>query len=373
MKNFSICSPQLSLSPSSSLGGEIYDVNILKRLDQLGIKLKIIIPWGLKYLRLKNAQFKYVPIRKIPAHLYNLFWIPYINKFLKEGDIDLLRAHSSYFVAPGELVFKKIIKNNLKIIVTQHHLEPDIWGKFVHRKILPKVDGIISVASDVKNKLIQRGVDADKIEVIFNGIDQKKFFPKPKSQKLLDSLQLNDEKETIFMYLGQVIHRKRIDIIIKAFNKLRKTQKNVKLLIVGSGKEVNNLKTLINTLNLGNSIKFTGYVAQELLNDYYNLCDVFIFHSILDALPFSVLEAMACGKPVIGSNVGDVKNEISHKENGYLIEPLDVDALLKSMELYHLNKEKIRSDGKNSLKRINKYFTWDICVRKTLKFYKRFL
>src|SRR3989338_9109762 len=99
-----IYSPQLGISPTSALGGEVYDREVLTRLAKSSHKVKVLLPQNRPHDQLKNLQISFAPFKHIPAHFYNLFWLPYAlrNKF------DLLRIHVPEFFGPGAWLFKRL-------------------------------------------------------------------------------------------------------------------------------------------------------------------------------------------------------------------------------------------------------------------------
>lgn len=160
-----------------------------------------------------------------------------------------------------------------------------------------KCERIITINSDVKMNLNQKyGAELDKIEVIPPPIDSK-FYPIKK-----------ESDELVIGTLSVLSKRKRVDILIKSF--LEANVENSKLLIGGNGPELENLKKLANN---DERIKFLGYIPNEKMNKFYNSLDAFAFPTELEGYGMPIVEAMACGKPVITLEDGEIPSNIKDR------------------------------------------------------------
>lgn len=296
-----ICSPQLGISPDSNLGGEVHDREMLKALDKLGIELLIILPWGKKYPLFKHAKIYFLPVPFIyPPGLFNLLILPYLFFLSAKYHFDVLRIHSPNFVGPAA-VFFKLFYPKVKLVATYHHLERE---SILEKKLRKYYDLITVVSQATKRELGERAV------VIPNGLDPKyKPFPqKPDNKKIL-------------LYLGQLIPRKNVEFLLQIINKL---PKNYQLLICGSGP----LKDQLGQKAKGKNVAFRGYISEEEKVNYYNLASIFLYPSLKEGFGLSVLEAMACAKPVLVSDLPVFRELIHNRKDGFL-EKLAVDRWLK--------------------------------------------
>ena len=131
--------------------------------------------------------------------------------------------------------------------------------------------------------------------------------------------------------------------LIEAFSKLKAKFDSIslKLLIVGGGSELQELKLLAESLGIGNDCKFTGRVDFDRIPDYHNMMDVEVFPSIFESESFgvSVLEASACEKPVVVSNIGGLPEVVENGITGIIIPPKDPDSIREATEKLLLNRE----------------------------------
>lgn len=233
---------------------------------------------------------------------------------------------------------------------------------------LKSSDFLVSVSKSTKNDLMQYlKIPEEKIKVIYHGISDI-FRPLSPSEveDIYDRYSLDKECKYV-LHVGWK-PRKNIPIVLKAFYKLINKFKfnNLKLLKIN---KLNNAEyNLMKKLNLEKYIKIIEYVPEVDLPKFYNLADVFIFPSIYEGFGFPVLEAMACGTPVITSNTSSLPEVVG--DAGIMLDSSDVDGLAKAMYDLLTNeslKEELRRKG---LKRA-KMFSWEKCVRETLSVYKK--
>ena len=166
---------------------------------------------------------------------------------------------------------------------------------------LRKADHIITISEFSKQEIIRlTGYSADKISVIYPGVDTTHYYPKP-DRSILSKYAITDN-DYVIMYLGSEEPRKNISLILKAIYHLKKTHPNVKLLKVGGAQMGGDRQVLTGVnqrLHLENEVIFTGQVAETDLPKYYNAADFFVFPSFYEGFGLPPLEAMACGCPVI--------------------------------------------------------------------------
>ncbi len=170
-----------------------------------------------------------------------------------------------------------------------------------------------------------------------------------------------------FIYIGQIIKRKNIDLIIHATHKVKKRYPNILFAIVGDGPIKPELEKLSNSLNLNRNIKFLGF--RNDINTLLNTSHIFILASEIEALPAAAIEAMHCGVPSILTNVCDIPGIFIHEYNALLIPPYNSDALADEMirlctdtKLYNKLQKgclKSREEYQINWSLKNQIFTWN--------------
>jgi phosphatidylinositol alpha-1,6-mannosyltransferase len=214
--------------------------------------------------------------------------------------------------------------------------------------------------------------------VVYGGVDTSIFHPNLEVEQLKQELNLAECD--VVLYVGRVMPHKGIETLIKALPSL---PRDTKLLIVGpivDREYYEYLSTLANKANPEN-VLFTGSVKTQELAKYYNVCDVFVqpstyydyrgrYHRFPELLGLTKFEAMACGKPVIVSNVGGLPEQVINGKNGYVIRAGDETKLGEVANILLADRKLNRDIGREGLKLVKERFTWRAVAQHVLKLYK---
>lgn len=238
-----------------------------------------------------------------------------LTKVIKDYDIDLIH---SYWAIPAGFVTASC-NRNIPQILTLPGSDIKIFSKKALLRLpvkhaLKKASSIIACSHDLKQEVLNIGVSDDKIEVIPAGVNTKQFKPQDK-QSLRTTLCLPDC--FIIVYLGSLLRIKRVDRIIKACADIA-CNKKFYLIIIGDGPEKRNLIEIAKA-NGVNNIMFTGCVPHELVQNYLAASNVIVIASESEGLPGCVQEGMACGLPVIATDVGGLPEIVMNGKTGFLI------------------------------------------------------
>lgn len=196
----------------------------------------------------------------------------------------------------------------------------------LHKRALKSAKFIIKLFDQTaKNVIRQIPEAAGKIITLSNSIDGERFYIKEKSQNLSERYNLKDSKIilTICRLSYSEVDNKGYERVMRIMPEVIKQIPNAKYLLVGGGDDFERMKNLIKELNLGNNVVLAGPAKDEEMADYYNLADVFAYPSKKEGFPAIVLlEALACGKPIIGGSQGESSEEkIFNNKLGYIINP----------------------------------------------------
>jgi glycosyltransferase involved in cell wall biosynthesis len=215
------------------------------------------------------------------------------------------------------------------------------------------------------------GIDKGKVRIVPNGVNVEKF--KPMENPALVKRQFGLGNEPCVLFVGSLIPRKGLSFLVEAAKRIVKENAETKFLIVGEGPQKNQLTVSLQSANLSSNFKFLGNLKDDDLSAAYNCADVFVLPSIQEGQGIVLLEAQACGKPVVAFDVGGVNEAVHNGETGLLVkrgssEELG-DALLRLLPDKPL-REKIGANGRRF---VSENFTWDICAQKMLKVYREAL
>lgn len=290
---------------------------------------------------------------------------------------DILHIHQPFPLADLTLeIFPKLRKKFSKIVtswhcdITRQKWALPLYGKYIH-KFLNIVDKIIvSNPPLIENSRFLRHYKS-KCEVIPIGIHLDWTNTKL-DIKIQDSILKKSNNKLMILFVGRLVVYKGIEYLIQAM----KFVENGSLIIIGSGPLQNSLKKLILELNLESKIKMIPEVDEKTLQAYYKSCDIFVLPSINETEAYGIvqIEAMACGKPLICTELGTGTSYINkHNLTGLVVPPEDSNALAQAINETINNAELREKWGANGRARAFEEFTADKMVQRTYKLYQDLL
>ena len=235
--------------------------------------------------------------------------------------------------------------------ITQRH------QNFLIKKLykLNSVDKIIVMSKDLENILVRDyKLNRSKFKIIYNGIDIDKINDLKLQQILAYKEIFNDESLVRFITLGRLSKGKGLEYLIEAFSKVKDKINNSKLIIIGNGPIKSKLETLIRKFALENDIHLLG--LQKNPFKYLKKSDIFILSSEHEGFPNVLLEALACGLPIISTNCETGPKEILGRDQyGLLVNIKDSDDLSKKMLFLAKNPVLLEKYSKKSVQRANSF------------------
>ena len=260
-----------------------------------------------------------------------------LEKLLEKEDIDIIHGH--YLFPAGAAAVEVGKKHNIKTYVTAHGSDmfelykSQPWIRSTIRNVLKDADGVFAVSNALKHEIVATGVVgiADKIKLSWNSVDIDKFSPK-QNTTFKDEHKLTDKP--IVMFVGNLIKRKNVDSLLEA---KKIANSDYDLVVVGDGPMYKNLTKKVKEENIRDVI-FTG--SRSDVENVIPSCDVLILPSFSESFGLVLIEALACGKPVIGSDVGGI-TEIINDDVGLLVNPKKVSSIAKAIDKI-INDENFR-------------------------------
>jgi glycosyltransferase involved in cell wall biosynthesis len=226
--------------------------------------------------------------------------------------------------------------------VTRGSRDP-VWAQGGMYRFIAKMEAsaaagatrVIAITHALKDELVERGVPAEKISVVPNGVNVERFRPLVRDEGLAAKLGVAGKQ--VIGYIGSVLDYEGIDLLIEAAGRMRKTRSDFAVLIVGDGAERERFQDAATSLGLDDVVIFTGRVPHSDVERYYSLVDIAPFPRLPLPVcemvsPLKPFEAMAMGKAVVGSDVSAIAEIIDHGETGLLHTKGDVDSLQRALE-----------------------------------------
>lgn len=235
--------------------------------------------------------------------------------------------------------------------ILYHHLI-----RSYEKKTLNRADAVVAVSESVRTAMKNVFGDCD-VEVIYNGIDEKRFHPFYVEKTEF----INDNEATLLLYTGNTSLRKGSDLLPKIMKELGDRY----ILLTTAG-----LRT--NTHSEQNNIIPLGKLSPDGLIRAYNACDIFLFPSRLEGLSLSVLEAMACGKPIVTTNTSSMPELVDEGKGGFLCEMDDIAGFAAAIRSLS-DEENTRTEmGNNNRKSVLDKFTLEKMASEYINVYKRY-
>jgi glycosyltransferase involved in cell wall biosynthesis len=396
-------------SPLATLGGvdaggqNVYVAELAKFLARLNYQIDIYTRWedirqdkvvnwlpNIRVIHVKAGPIAYVQkeqlLQYMPEFRHDML------QFIAKNRLEYELVHANFFMS-GLVAMQLKVLLGFPYVITFHALghvrrihqkEADKFPEErlqIEEEVASMADMVIAECPQDKEDLIQYyGVDETKIDIIPCGFSPSEFYPINKlwARRFL---KLNS-REKIILQLGRMVPRKGVDNVVHALAKLKSTTGNIRLVIVGGESdnpnsevcpEIGRLQQIALREGVADRITFAGRKDRYMLKYYYAAADLFITTPWYEPFGITPLEAMACGTPVIGSDVGGIKFSIADGNTGFLVPPNDPDMLASKISLLLQDHKLLKTMKANCLMRVNALFTWSKVAEMVDEAYSRIL
>jgi glycosyltransferase involved in cell wall biosynthesis len=246
---------------------------------------------------------------------------PLVKKIQKNSDFDLIDAHYVYPDGFAAVLLSRLFKK--PVIVSARGSDINLFKTFpvIRRRlqfVLREADRVIAVSKALQDSIVELQVSKNKIDVIPNGVDMKKFYPMPREQA---RQELGLPNHRMILSVGKLTPNKGFQLLVGAIRILtdRFYEEDVDLAIVGEGPYRSQLEKTIALLKLDGRVRLVGSVSHEKLRQWYSAADVFCLASETEGWPNVILESLACGTPVVASPAGGIPEIICSDRVGLLV------------------------------------------------------
>ncbi|MBI4040834.1 MAG: glycosyltransferase family 4 protein [Deltaproteobacteria bacterium] len=333
------------------------------------------------YPRFWSCYPKRFPIAELPSNLNFKVWnfekrsnlfgcFLFGNKTSMAGEVDVV--HSTNIVAP-------CLKNS-KLIVTLHDLTYHVYPKwhtvrnvlfsryYTKRAVQRAYKIIVDSESTKKDLLAYYKIEESKIKVIYLAAAPY-FYPEQDPSVIQTMRESLGTMGDFILYVGTLEPRKNLEALLCAYARLVSENKEIFPLVISGtpGWKYSSLFKLVHKLNLSQKIKFLGYVSNDALRVLYSTASIFVYPSLYEGFGLPVVEAMACGAPVITSGVSSLP-EVSG-DAALLIDPKKTDEIYEALKRLFENENLRNQLRVKSLKQSQK-FSWFKTAQETLALYQ---
>ncbi|RJG08094.1 glycosyltransferase family 4 protein [Noviherbaspirillum cavernae] len=368
----------------------VFVENRLRHLLASGqVEARVVAP--VPWFPLKNARFgRYATFARVPARevrhgidvlhprfpqlpkigmtlapfLLAMAMRPVVTKIIREGyDFDLIDAH--YFYPDGIAAVLLGRYFNKPVVVTARGTDISVIPNFsAPRKLIQwaasRAAGMITVCQALKNAMLELGVDGNRIVPLRNGVDLDLFQPIDRSARRAE-LGLN---QFTLLSVGQLVEHKGHGMIIEALPSLP----DCRLLIAGTGPDRDGMEMLARRLGVHDRVSFLGAVPHAQLRQYYGAADAMVLASSREGWANVLLESMACGTPVIASNVWGTPEVVSSPDAGVLMSERSPQGIADAVQTL-----RTRYPANAATRRYAEGFSWDETTRGQIHMFEQIL
>lgn len=373
----------LMVATVSSMIGQ-FNMNNIQLLKQLGYEVHVACNFNdesvwtkertesfIKELESKHIKWFQINFSRSAFDLFqHLKSLKEVNRLIKKFQYKFIHCHTPIAGAIVRLAAKK---ENIKVIYTAHGFHFYKGAPLKNWILYYPIEKILSQYTEIlitinkedyilsKKKLLPK----HSVYVPGVGIDTDKFIKDETIRKRVRNRLGIRDNEIVLFSVGELSKRKNHKIIIEALNELDSTYKYY---ICGQGNQLSNLKAMVKKYTLEDRVKFLGYSTNVL--EYYNMADIFVFPSLQEGLPVALMEAMACGLPIICSDIRGNSELVDINRGGF---PVEINNNIKYKKyirtLAHSNKLRLAM-GRYNQKKIKQFTKSKINMNMTATYKK---
>jgi L-malate glycosyltransferase len=346
--------------------------------------------YGLNGSRLFATSFLLKHFRSFPKlrYLLPLWTLLYLSKYgqtvskiVNKKNLDLIHAHFAYPEGFAALLAKK--ETGRPLVVTVHGVdilkEPfTSYGVRLNKKydvmvrrVLNEADAVIAASKATYDEACSIVNDDKKIHWIANGVDTKRFNPNLDASPLRKKLGLRNQ--SVIFCLRSHEAKYGLEYLIRSVPLVKELNENVVFIIGGDGSLRQYHENLAAELGIKENVIFSGKISAEDLPYYYALSDIVVVPSLQEAFGLVVSEAMASGKPVIGSNVGGIPDQIVDEQSGFLIEPKNPSKIAQKIRWLLTHQEQAKKMGIKGRGIVEEKYDIDKRAKSIISLYKQLL
>ncbi len=340
------------------------------------------------YYRLKWPSFYFLPAPRLIPLLKQAACLAALTKqvtrLARELKVDLIHAHSPSL--NGLAASRAAQRLGLPWIYELRYYEEDAAvdrGKTKYQSLryrlaqqleqeaLKRADLVVTIASQLRADLMARGIPAQKVFEVPNGVDTQLFKPRPPDPELIAHHHLAGK--TVVGFIGSFYAYEGLSCLVEAMLFLLRDRDDLKLLLVGEGETEAQLREQI-PKHLSSHFVFAGKIKHEQVLRYYSVMDMLVYPRLSSRLtelttPLKPLEAMAMERAVIGSDVGGLRDQVVHNETGLLFEANNSTALAACISRLASNPAERRAFGRRAREMVVRTRDWERITERYLEIY----
>lgn len=381
-------------NPVNPMSG-IFVYNQVKALAEAGCRIKVFSPtpsfplypkWkGYRQMDLQSIQDG-IPVQYVPTLMFpkGLFFSAYGKLYLRslaqhieeshqKDPFDLIHCHTIYpdGWTGGELAEKL----EIPVVSTIHGSDILLYPQrsssiYQHTKSALQKNNLVFTVSHRLEQEAKKMEPEASIQTLYNGFDPAQFFPRSQSE-VREKLGISPSSKTI-LFVGNLLPVKGVDLLLKAFQKVYQQDPEIQLHLVGDGPLRKSLENLSQQLGIEENVIFHGRKPYTEIPLWINSADVVVLSSHSEGLPSILLETMGCGKVMVATDVGGIREILMHEETGLLVPPGDDQSLAEALQQILTDPERSKQMANQALVK-SKELTWQSHAKTITRSYAHLL
>ncbi len=359
-----------------SLNGQaIFTVNLAERLAARGHEVTVAYPSDKHkpYHTSRNGvELEHLRSKQLMPAIHPHVWMPSptareVRELFEQARPDILHIQDHY--PPAWRLLREAKQRRIRIIGTNHFMPENIapyvpalgrfkrlfnWVGWKWMLMSYNQARVVTAQSKAAAALVRAQGLRPPVFPVSCGVDLKRFHPDPTVDRAACRKRHGlDPSRKLFLFVGRVDAEKRVDVLLRALKRLKRD--DIQLAVAGQGAAAKDWQAMARSLDLGERVKFTGFIPNEELHILLNSVDVFTMPSEAELLSIASLEAMACARPMLLADAVALPELVTQGLNGYLFKPGDPADAAHYMELLADHPERWAEMGQASFERAQEH------------------
>lgn len=311
---------------------------------------------------------------KVSAALFAFWARRTLQGLLRRSPVDIVHVHN--FI--GDLVAVLGLTTGARRVATNHSSGfLDAYAAGRKRRIYPLLlggyDAVIAPSRELEEKSTYLGVSRDRIHYVPNGVDINRFSPGDPGAEVWRRVAPFREEHRFVLSTRRLASKNGVQFLLRSIPQVLRACPDARFLLAGDGPAGRALEAEARAQGIRSSVRFLGHVPNERLLDLYRLAEACVLPSLQEATSISGLEAMACGKPIVGTRVGGIPEILEDGVTGVLVEPADPADLARGLLRVLSDGNLAARMGAKARERAREAFSWTAIAERTLSVYERCL
>ncbi|MGM0836081.1 MAG: glycosyltransferase family 4 protein [Bacillota bacterium] len=322
-----------------------------------------------------------IPIQRSPFNVGNIQAYKELKTIIAENQYSIIHCHTPLGGVLARLASRNARKAGAKVIYTAHGFHfckgAPLLNWIIYypiEKLLSRLtDCLITINTEDYSLAVDHQFKAARIDLVNGvGVDTTRFQPVTEKQKKERRLKLGFKQDDFLLfYAGEFNKNKNQKLLIKAMANLKDELPKARLLLAGEGTLLGECEKLAERLGVSSQVEFLGF--RKDIDQILPACDVAVGSSFREGLPVNIMEAMACGLPVVASENRGHRELVKDGWNGFLIKDMDVESFQHSVKKIYLNRKMGNSLGANGRQYIQLKFNKESVFNQLTMVYKDFM